>query len=268
MEELVAVILGTGAVVFSPFLIPGLRPVAKSAIKGGMAVADAAKGLAVATGEGYRDAVNKASAALKPAAKAETPEEAEGDEGDVAVKAGQAVTDAESQVGAKAAVAEKVTPIVNAIVSYGHSFANVASEKFAQVGAQWNQIVSDAQAERKAAELSRETVVPAIEPAVAEAPAMASVEAAQPAVAPTASAPVTSVADTAEPGDDLEQIAGIGPKVAEVLREYGITSFDQVAAADPGELKALLVHANPRYRMFDTTSWPSDARRLSEARNS
>ena len=52
MEELLAVLVGTGAVVFSPFLIPGLRPVAKSAIKGGMAVADAAKGAAVATTEG------------------------------------------------------------------------------------------------------------------------------------------------------------------------------------------------------------------------
>jgi predicted flap endonuclease-1-like 5' DNA nuclease len=263
MEELVAVILGTGAVVFSPFLIPGLRPVAKSAIKGGMAVADAAKGLVVATGEGYRDAVNKASAALKPAAKAETPEEAEGEESDATAEAGQPVTEAESQVGAKAAVAEKVTPVVNAIVGYGHSVANVASEKLAQVGAQWSQIMSDAQAERKAADLPRETVAPTIAPAVAQTPARASVEAAQPAVAPTAPA-----ADTVEPGDDLEQIAGIGPKVAQILREYGITRFDQLAAADPGELKALLVHANPRYRMFDTASWPGEARRLSEARNS
>jgi predicted flap endonuclease-1-like 5' DNA nuclease len=265
MEELVAVILGTGAVVFSPFLIPGLRPVAKSAIKGGMAVADAAKGFAVATGEGYRDAVNKASAALKPAAKPEMPEAAADEESGATAEAAQAVTEPEGQAYAKAAspVAEKVTPIVNAIVSYGHSVANVASEKLAQVGAQWNQIVSDAQAERKAAELSREVAVPAIAPVTTQAPATAAVDAAQPPAA-VSSAPAEAV----ESGDDLEQIAGIGPKVAEVLREYGITTFDQLAASDSGELKALLVHANPRYRMFDTTSWPSEARRLSEARNS
>ena len=44
MEELLAVLVGAGALGLSPLLIPGLRPVAKSAVKGGMAVAGAAKG--------------------------------------------------------------------------------------------------------------------------------------------------------------------------------------------------------------------------------
>lgn len=36
--------------------------------------------------------------------------------------------------------------------------------------------------------------------------------------------------------DDLTTIKGIGPKVAESLREYGITTFQQLIDADPVDL--------------------------------
>jgi len=49
--------------------------------------------------------------------------------------------------------------------------------------------------------------------------------------APAATAP--SVAE-----DDLTAIKGIGPKYAEQLANLGITSFTQLAAADPETLKA------------------------------
>ena len=78
MEEILAVIVGAGALALSPSLAPAVRPVAKSAIKSGLAVAGAAKDVAVATrdaavatGEQCRDAVTKASEALKPGAEGE-----------------------------------------------------------------------------------------------------------------------------------------------------------------------------------------------------
>jgi predicted flap endonuclease-1-like 5' DNA nuclease len=259
MEEVIAVLLGTGAVVFSPFLIPGLRPVAKSAIKSSMAVADAAKSVASATTEGCREVANRASAALRPATKAAPVE------GSEAAEATTVSAEAPAEGGASertaAPIAVTLTPIVNAIVGYGHTVAEAAAGIVAQAGKQWSQIVADAQAELKAEEAPHEAEAPQAH--AASAPVVAG----EAPVGTTAVAAAAPGAVAAERADDLEQIDGIGPKVAAVLRQAGITTFDQLAAADPGQLKALLVSANPRYRMFDPTPWPDEARRLSEAPN-
>jgi predicted flap endonuclease-1-like 5' DNA nuclease len=261
MEEVIAVLLGTGAVVFSPFLIPGLRPVAKSAIKSSMAVADAAKSVASATTEGCREVANRASAALRPATKAAPVE------GSEAAEATTVSAEVPAEGGASertaAPIAVTLTPIINAIVGYGHTVAEAAAGIVAQAGKQWSHIVADAQAELKAEEAPHEAealqVHAASESVVAgEAPVGIT------AVAEAAPAAVAAETVAAERADDLEQIDGIGPKVAAVLRQAGITTFDQLAAADPGQLKAVLVSANPRYRMFDPSTWPDQAQRLSE----
>jgi predicted flap endonuclease-1-like 5' DNA nuclease len=76
--------------------------------------------------------------------------------------------------------------------------------------------------------------------------------------APT-SAPST---DTAAEGpvatDDLTRIEGIGPKTSGVLREAGISSYDQLAAVDSSHLKQILKDAN--LRLGDPTTWPEQAR--------
>ena len=46
--------------------------------------------------------------------------------------------------------------------------------------------------------------------------------------------------DSAEPADDLTAIKGIGPKYAQQLADIGITTFAQLAAADPTSLDAQL----------------------------
>lgn len=58
--------------------------------------------------------------------------------------------------------------------------------------------------------------------------------------------------------DDLTIIEGIGPKVASVLKEAGITTFAQLASADPAHLESVLRAAN--LQMMDPRGWIEQAR--------
>src|SRR5690606_36519492 len=55
---------------------------------------------------------------------------------------------------------------------------------------------------------------------------------------PLEEAPVTKPADKEE--DDLKKIEGIGPKVAEVLNEAGITTFAKLATSKAEDIKDIL----------------------------
>ena len=59
--EVVAIAVGLGIVAVSPF-VPGLRPVAKSLVAGGLAVAATAKTAATVAGEQWMDLVAEAKA--------------------------------------------------------------------------------------------------------------------------------------------------------------------------------------------------------------
>ncbi len=59
--EILAALLGIGVVAASP-LVPGLRPVAKSVIAGGLVVSDAIKTNAAIAGEHWMDLVAEAKA--------------------------------------------------------------------------------------------------------------------------------------------------------------------------------------------------------------
>ncbi len=58
--------------------------------------------------------------------------------------------------------------------------------------------------------------------------------------------------------DDLEIIEGIGPKIAGVLKQAGVTRFDQLAAMEPAKISEILLAAN--LRLADPQSWPEQAR--------
>ncbi len=58
--------------------------------------------------------------------------------------------------------------------------------------------------------------------------------------------------------DDLTIVEGIGPKVAAILKEAGITTFQQLAGAEVDQLEALLREAG--LRMMNPASWPEQAR--------
>jgi len=60
--------------------------------------------------------------------------------------------------------------------------------------------------------------------------------------------------------DNFQRIEGIGPKIAELLNKSGISTFAQLAAATPADLKAILEQAGPSYQLADPTSWPQQAK--------
>jgi ribosomal protein L30 len=58
-------------------------------------------------------------------------------------------------------------------------------------------------------------------------------------------------------GDDIEVVEGIGPKVASVLRDAGIATFAQLAAAEVSDLRKIL--ADAKLSMAVPDSWPEQA---------
>lgn len=57
--------------------------------------------------------------------------------------------------------------------------------------------------------------------------------------------------------DDLERIEGIGPKIAGVLRDAGVTTFAQLAAMDAAGIEAILRESKLNLAVAET--WPEQA---------
>jgi len=70
---------------------------------------------------------------------------------------------------------------------------------------------------------------------------------------------VTEVKTDAKP-DDLKKIEGIGPKIAQLLNDSGISTFEGLASAEVDRLKEILEAAGSRYKMHDPTTWPKQSR--------
>ena len=62
-----------------------------------------------------------------------------------------------------------------------------------------------------------------------------------------------------EGAGDLEIIEGIGPMIAALLRESGIRTFAELAAAAPAEIRAVLDKGGPQFRVADPGTWPEQA---------
>ena len=62
----------------------------------------------------------------------------------------------------------------------------------------------------------------------------------------------------AEP-DDLTKVEGIGPKVAELLNNKGITSYRQLATTSPDQIKAILSEAGGMIANMNPSTWPDQA---------
>lgn len=60
--------------------------------------------------------------------------------------------------------------------------------------------------------------------------------------------------------DDLKIVEGIGPVLEGVLHAGGITTWVQLANAEPDEIRRVLTAADDRHRMHDPSSWPRQAR--------
>lgn len=74
--------------------------------------------------------------------------------------------------------------------------------------------------------------------------------------APVAKKPARQVAKQ----DDLKKIEGIGPKIAGLLADAGLPTFQDLADAPLEKLQQVLAQAGPRYRMHDPSTWSEQAR--------
>ena len=62
----------------------------------------------------------------------------------------------------------------------------------------------------------------------------------------------------AEPSDDLTQLNGIGPRIASILNDGGITSYNQLQHANTGELRQIIATGGA-LPPASLDSWPTQA---------
>jgi predicted flap endonuclease-1-like 5' DNA nuclease len=60
--------------------------------------------------------------------------------------------------------------------------------------------------------------------------------------------------------DDLAEIEGIGPKIAQVLKGAGLVTFAQLADSSVEQLRTILAQAGPRFALANPETWPQQAR--------
>jgi large subunit ribosomal protein L21 len=66
--------------------------------------------------------------------------------------------------------------------------------------------------------------------------------------------------------DNLEVVEGIGPKIAQVLASNGITTYAQLADAQPDDIAAMLKASGGRFGMANPQSWPQQAALLRDGK--
>jgi len=81
-----------------------------------------------------------------------------------------------------------------------------------------------------------------------------------------AMAAAVSLAPQKKGKDDIELIEGIGPKIAQVLADNGITSFAQLAEANPDTMTDLLKASGGRFSLANKASWPQQAALLRDGK--
>jgi predicted flap endonuclease-1-like 5' DNA nuclease len=94
---------------------------------------------------------------------------------------------------------------------------------------------------------------------IAELEAALAAQKAAPAPMATA-APKAAVAKD----DDLEVVEGVGPKVNELLRGAGITTWRQLSNTSPDRIREILNGGGERFRILNPNSWPKQAKLLAD----
>jgi len=59
--------------------------------------------------------------------------------------------------------------------------------------------------------------------------------------------------------NDLRIVEGIGPKIAGLLNDAGINTWDELCKTSPERIKEILNNAGSEYSMHDPSSWPNQA---------
>ncbi len=78
--------------------------------------------------------------------------------------------------------------------------------------------------------------------------------------APAPKAPTTPKEPITPKADDLTKIEGIGKKIAELLKNAGITNFEQLGKATPKKIKGILEKAGSKFQVHDPATWPKQAK--------
>jgi predicted flap endonuclease-1-like 5' DNA nuclease len=64
--------------------------------------------------------------------------------------------------------------------------------------------------------------------------------------------------------DDLKIIEGIGPKLEKLLKNAGISNWNDLAKTDVKHLKEILIKGGNKYRIHDPSTWPMQAQMASD----
>jgi len=168
--------------------------------------------------------------------------------------------------------AEKPAPAKKVSKAVAEEVAELAEAVAAPV------VAAPVEIEASAAEVVVETEAP-VEVAEAESAPVASFEPAEPveieasaaevAVEIDAPAEKKAAAPKKDKGpklDDLKIIEGIGPKIETLLKEGGVTTWAELAAASEERLKEILAAAGPRYQIHDPSTWPAQSKFAAEGK--
>ena len=79
-------------------------------------------------------------------------------------------------------------------------------------------------------------------------------------------APKGLVSATKNGKDNIEIIEGVGPKIAKVLADNGITTFAALAAAKADDMTAMLKASGGRFSLANTASWAEQAALLRDGK--
>jgi len=246
--ELLGGLIAAGLVAAAP-AVPGLRSVAKAVVKGGMAVADATVAVAVVVTHQVGDLMTHVRSAddgetvvdeetvMAAATEAFSPD-AQMADGPQTTPTAEAPADLSS-----AAVADDLVQISGIGPKVASLLQEAGIASFAVLAAtpveRLREILDGAGARYR---VTDPTSWPAQAQALKDAPKTDQVKAVD--------------------VNDLVQINGIGPKIAILLQEAGITNLMELAATPVERLQEILDGAGARYRVTDPSSWPAQAQAL------
>ncbi len=259
--EALAALVGIGVAAAAPF-VPGLRPVAKAVVKSGLAVAGATMTVATVIAEEVSDLAAHLRSDQDAPAGTDDPEADE-----MAQAAAPEATASDGAAEAAAAAPTAASPVDAPAPSLDAAPAPDDLTRVAGVGPKIAAMLQEA----GITTFAQLAVTPVetlqamldqsgprfriIDPSAWPAQAQALRDAPPPAPKPF-------------DNTDLVQIDGIGPKIAQVLKDHGIAAVDQLAAASVEDLHAILVQAGPRFRIADPSAWPGQAQALLAAARS
>jgi hypothetical protein len=69
-----------------------------------------------------------------------------------------------------------------------------------------------------------------------------------------------SVVSLPRQSDDLSKIEGVGPKIAQLLKEKGFITYEDLAVAKAKDIKVILDEAGSKFSVHNPTSWPKQAK--------